>query len=69
LSDDPKWNVERGYDAIADRFARWQAQISDETRLQYLEDLLERLPERPDVLELGFGAGVESSRSSPAGRG
>jgi SAM-dependent methyltransferase len=60
--DDPKLIVERGYDAIADRFAAWQAKISDETRLRYVDDLLERLPERPDVLELGVGAGVESSR-------
>jgi len=59
---DPKKIVERGYDAIVDRFAAWQAQISDETRLRWLDDLLELLPERPDVLELGVGAGVESSR-------
>jgi predicted TPR repeat methyltransferase len=59
---DPKKIVERGYDAIADRFAAWQAQISDETRFRWLDDLLELLPERPDVLELGVGAGVESSR-------
>jgi predicted TPR repeat methyltransferase len=58
----PKKIVERGYDAIADRFAAWQAQISDETRLRQLDDLLDRLPEHPDVLELGVGAGVESSR-------
>jgi len=62
VTDDPKAIVERGYDAIADEFARWQAQISDETRLACLADLLERLPECPDVLELGVGAGVESSR-------
>ena len=60
--DDPKRIVEHGYDAIADRFATWQAQISDESRLRYLADLLELLPERPDVLELGVGAGVESSQ-------
>jgi ubiquinone/menaquinone biosynthesis C-methylase UbiE len=59
---DPKQIVERGYDAIADRFAAWQAQISDETRLRQLDDLLERLPEHPEVLELGVGAGVESSQ-------
>jgi SAM-dependent methyltransferase len=59
---DPKEIVERGYDAIADRFAAWQAQIPDETRLRWLDELLELLPERPDVLELGVGAGVESSR-------
>jgi SAM-dependent methyltransferase len=62
VTDDPKLIVERGYDAIVDEFARWQAQISDETRLRYLAELLELLPERPDVLELGVGAGVESSR-------
>ena len=65
---DPKEVVRAGYDAIADRFAAWQAQISDETRLRYLDDLLDLLPEQPDVLELGVGAGVESSRIL-AGRG
>jgi predicted TPR repeat methyltransferase len=62
MSDDPKRIVEHGYDAIADRFAAWQRKISDETRLRYLADLLDLLPERPDVLELGVGAGVQSSR-------
>jgi predicted TPR repeat methyltransferase len=60
--DEPKEIVERGFDEIADRFAEWQSEISDETRLRYLADLLELLPQRPDVLELGVGAGVESSR-------
>jgi predicted TPR repeat methyltransferase len=59
---DPKEIVRAGYDAIADRFAEWQARIADETRLGYLDDLLELLPERPDMLELGVGAGVQSSR-------
>jgi SAM-dependent methyltransferase len=62
LTDDPKTIVERGYDAIADRFAAWQNEISDESRLRYLADLLELLPERPYVLEVGVGAGVQSSR-------
>jgi SAM-dependent methyltransferase len=62
MSDDPKRVVERGYDAIVDRFAAWQSRISDETRLRYLRDLLALLPEHPDVLELGVGAGVEASR-------
>jgi predicted TPR repeat methyltransferase len=59
---DPKRIVETGFDAIADRFAEWQGEISDESRIRYLADLLELLPETPDVLELGVGAGVESSR-------
>jgi len=62
VTDDPKRIVERGYDAIADRFAEWQARISDEARLRYLADLLELLPERPELLELGVGAGVRSSQ-------
>jgi ubiquinone/menaquinone biosynthesis C-methylase UbiE len=62
LTDDPKRIVERGYDAIADRFAEWQSRISDDARLAYLAELLELLPERPDVLELGVGAGVRSSQ-------
>jgi len=66
-ADDPKRIVERGYDTIADRFAEWQTRISDETRLRYVADLLELLPGRPDVLELGVGAGVESSRILAAG--
>jgi predicted TPR repeat methyltransferase len=62
VTDDPKQIVEQGFDAIADRFAEWQGEISDEARLRYLSDLLELLPERPDVLELGVGAGVRSSQ-------
>jgi ubiquinone/menaquinone biosynthesis C-methylase UbiE len=62
MSDDPRRIVERGFDAIADRFAAWQHRISDGARLRYLADLLELLPERPEVLELGVGAGVQSSR-------
>ncbi len=54
--------VERGYDAIADRFADWQKRISGSTRLERVERLVELLPDRPDVLELGVGAGVRSSR-------
>jgi cyclopropane fatty-acyl-phospholipid synthase-like methyltransferase len=59
---DPKQIVEHGFDEIADRFAVWQQRIPDETRLRYLADLLELLPKRPKVLELGVGAGVQSSR-------
>ena len=60
--DPRKRIVERGYDVIADRFAEWQAAIDDSVRLERVHALLELLPERPDVLELGSGAGVESSR-------
>lgn len=62
MNDDPKRIVESGYDAMADAFAEWQSHISDDARLAYLADVLDLLPERPDVLELGIGAGVQASR-------
>jgi SAM-dependent methyltransferase len=58
----PQDVVARGYDAGADAFADWQRQITDATRLRRVEDLLGLLGERPDVLELGSGAGVRSTR-------
>ena len=58
MMDDATSIVQAGYDAIADRFAEWRAAIDDPARLEYAEDLLRRLPERPDILELGVGAGV-----------
>ncbi len=62
MTDDPKRLVERGYDQIADRFAEWQRAIRGSQRLERLDDLLRRLPLQPDVLELGSGAGVRSTR-------
>ena len=59
---DPKDIVERGYDRIVDRFAEWQRAIEGSERLERLDDLLRRLPLQPDVLELGSGAGVRSTR-------
>jgi cyclopropane fatty-acyl-phospholipid synthase-like methyltransferase len=60
--DRPEDLVARGYDAAADAFAAWQRQIKGSTRLERLGELLTLLPERPDVLELGSGAGVRSTR-------
>ena len=54
--------VAAGYDRMADRFADWQAQIGGMTGPQRAERLLALLPEGPDVLELGVGAGVAQSR-------
>jgi len=61
-SERPQDVVARGYDAGADRFAAWQKQIRGSHRFERLDELLGLLPERPDVLELGSGAGVRSTR-------
>jgi cyclopropane fatty-acyl-phospholipid synthase-like methyltransferase len=61
-SERPQDVVARGYDAGADEFAAWQKRITGSTRLQRLEELLALLPDRPEVLELGSGAGVLSTR-------
>jgi predicted TPR repeat methyltransferase len=62
VRDDVKKVIEDGYDAMADRFAEWQKAIVGSTRLERVEELLALLPDAPDVLELGVGAGVRSSR-------
>lgn len=61
-SERPQDVVARGYDAGAGAFAEWQRQIEGSHRLERLEELLPLLRERPDVLELGSGAGVRSTR-------
>ena len=62
MRDDVRRTIEQGYDAMADRFAAWQKQITGSTRTERIERLLELLPPDPHVLELGIGAGVHSSR-------
>jgi predicted TPR repeat methyltransferase len=62
VRDDLREIVETGYDAMADRFADWQRAVEGSTRLERVEELLRLLPDRPDVLELGVGAGVRSTR-------
>jgi SAM-dependent methyltransferase len=58
---DPISLVQRSYDAIADEFAAWSADI-DGPKQRYLEDLVRRLPEGAPVLELGCGAGSTLAR-------
>jgi cyclopropane fatty-acyl-phospholipid synthase-like methyltransferase len=62
VREDVKRIVETGYDAMADDFAEWQRGIVGSTRLERVEELLRLLPKEPDVLELGVGAGVRSTR-------
>jgi SAM-dependent methyltransferase len=58
----PQDVVARGYDAGADAFAAWQRRITGSRRLERVGELLALLPDHPDVLELGSGAGVSSTR-------
>lgn len=54
---DPKRIVERGYDAIAERYLAWSGHPSP-TRQRVLDLLLAELPPAAEVLDLGCGAGI-----------
>jgi SAM-dependent methyltransferase len=54
--------VARGYDAIADRFADWQGRIKGDPRAEWTAELMQLLPERARVVDLGCGAGLPSTR-------
>ena len=59
---EPAALVAAGYDEMAGRFAEWQKAVVGSQRLAWLDRLLALLPERPELLELGSGAGVASTR-------
>jgi cyclopropane fatty-acyl-phospholipid synthase-like methyltransferase len=65
--NEPKRIVEQGYDALADRFGTWRAAIEGSPDDEWLGDLLGRLPEQADVLELGCGQGGTAARILEAG--
>ena len=55
----PQDVVAAGYDAIAERYAGWQESIAGDPRERYVSRLLELLPPKADILEIGCGQGVE----------
>jgi ubiquinone/menaquinone biosynthesis C-methylase UbiE len=59
LSQRPQDIVRDGYDAMSDRYAAWQSEISGDPRDRWTQRLLSLLPDRPDILELGCGAGIQ----------
>jgi cyclopropane fatty-acyl-phospholipid synthase-like methyltransferase len=61
VAREPKEIVARGYDAIALRYAEWAGQIDSPT-LDWVRDLDARLADASDVLELGCGRGVPTTR-------
>jgi SAM-dependent methyltransferase len=68
--DDPHGVVERGYDAIADRYAQvTAANRGPETYFRtFLDRVLARVPEGGRILDLGCGAGLITAELSQRGR-
>lgn len=61
MTDERTRIVGAGYDAMADTWAEWSSQITDDPRRAWLKKLLDVLP-GGDVVELGCGDG---SRETP----
>ena len=60
--DDPKHIVREGYDRIVAQHAEWTEQVRREERARYTYLLQRRVPRDSQVLELGCGAGVPTTR-------
>lgn len=60
--DDPKAVVEAGYDAIGGAYIEWSARSVDPGRELMLPSLMSKLTEGAEVLDLGCGAGIPSTR-------
>jgi len=58
--------VAAGYDAMADTWETWSAQISDDPRWDWLTRLTDRLQAGAQVVELGCGNGTRESRELAA---
>ena len=54
--------VGAGYDAMIDTWEAWKAEIRDDPRAAWLDELVQRLTPGARVLELGCGGGTEETR-------
>lgn len=63
MTDERKLVVASGYDAIADHYLAWSSLIDDPARVRLLSDFADRLPRDSEVLDLGCGAGLPSTRT------
>ncbi|CAN5705777.1 class I SAM-dependent methyltransferase [soil metagenome] len=54
---DPKQVVEHGYDQIGAAYGHWSSKATDQARERYTKLLLNELPKRSRVLDLGCGSG------------
>lgn len=55
-SSNPKQVVDHGYDRIGASYEHWSSKAVDHARERYTKLLLEELPERAAVLDLGCGS-------------
>jgi SAM-dependent methyltransferase len=62
VSDPRTELVGRGYDAMVDTWELWKAQIEDDPRAEWCDELVARLPVGARVLELGCGGGTEETK-------
>lgn len=58
MSDPRTQIVGSGYDAMADTWESWKAQITDDPRAEWCDELVSRLPEGARIVELGCGGGA-----------
>ena len=62
VADGRKRTVEAGYDALADRFGEWMAQVVGDPWERFVDELADGLPAGARVLDLGCGNGAKISR-------
>lgn len=67
--DNPKRIIEDGYDRIGPQYRPWSDEaMPDDVRSEYLREVLSRLSEDADVLELGCGPGADAVHLAPGRR-
>jgi len=66
VSDPRTELVGAGYDAMADTWESWSAQVTDDPRHEWLAKLVELAPAGGDVVELGCGNGTLETRELAA---